>query len=87
MADSRKLDRHVECPRCNYRYHYHCTDGRRKCKRCGKLFTHRRQRRGVGAKRLKEIARLCVMEAVFGGLMGRPWVLVRTVLPAPARAG
>ncbi len=36
---SRTRDRHVKCPRGNY--HYRCADGRRKCKRCGKLFNHR----------------------------------------------
>jgi transposase len=60
VADSRKPDRHVECPRCNYRYHYHCADGRRKCRRCGKLFTHRPQgpRNRLGRGKLDEIARL-----------------------------
>jgi len=60
VADSRKLDRHVKCPRCNYRYHYRCADGRRKCKRCGKLFTHslRGPRNRLGRDRLDEIARL-----------------------------
>ncbi len=40
---SRTRDRHVKCPRCDYRYHYRCADGRRKRKRCGKLFNHRTQ--------------------------------------------
>ncbi len=34
---SRTRDRHVKCPRCDYR----CADGRHKRKRCGKLFNHR----------------------------------------------
>ena len=58
MAGKQSSDRHIKCPLCNHRQQYTLADGRRKCKRCGKKFTHRRQRRGVGAKRLKEIARL-----------------------------
>ena len=58
MAGKASSDRHIKCPRCNYRWQYTLADGRRKCKRCGKKFTHRRQRRGVCAKQLKEIARL-----------------------------
>jgi len=57
---SRTRDRHVKCPRCNYRYHYRCADGRHKCKRCGKLFTHRPQgrRNELPPEKRSEIARL-----------------------------
>ena len=58
MAGATRSDRHIKCPRCNHRQQYKLADGRRECKRCGKKFTPRRKRRGVGAKQLKEIARL-----------------------------
>ena len=53
---TRTRDRHVKCPRCNYR----CADGRRKCKRCGKLFNPRpRGRRNEPPQENRsEIARL-----------------------------
>ncbi len=55
---SRTRDRRVKCPRGNYHYRY--ADGRRKCKRCGKLFNHRpRGRRNEPPpEKRSEIARL-----------------------------
>jgi len=58
VAGKLSSDRHIKCPHCNHRHQYALADGRHKCKRCGKKFTHRHQRRGVGARKLKEIARL-----------------------------
>jgi len=57
---SKSADRHVKCPQCNYRYHYHCADKRRKCKRCGKLFTYRPQgrRNALPLEQRDELARL-----------------------------
>ncbi|MBD3399893.1 MAG: hypothetical protein GF399_06130 [Candidatus Coatesbacteria bacterium] len=53
-------ERLVNCPSCNYRYHYRCAEGRQKGERRGKLFNHHpRERRNAPppAKR-GEIARL-----------------------------
>ncbi len=49
MADGLKSnpDRHIKCPKCNYRYHYRLGDGRRMCKRCRKRFNYKRARRGL----------------------------------------
>jgi len=60
VAENKTSDRHTHCPICNYRFHYHLSDGRRKCKRCGKKFTHKPKPRGrkLAAEVLKEIARL-----------------------------
>ena len=57
---SRTRDRHVKCPRCDYRYHYLCAYRRRKCKRCGKLFNHRPRgpRNEPPPENRSEIARL-----------------------------
>ncbi len=50
----------MKCPRCDYRYHHRCADGRHKCKCCGKLFNHRfRGRRNEPPpENRREIARL-----------------------------
>ncbi len=50
----------MKCPRCDYRYHHRCADGRHKCKCCGKLFNHRfRGRRNEPPlEKRSEIARL-----------------------------
>jgi len=60
VADSKPTDRHVKCPNCGHRYHYHCADGRRKCKRCCKLFTYKPNgaKNALGPELLNEIARL-----------------------------
>jgi len=58
VAEKTSSDRHIRCPACNHRQHYKLSDGRRKCKRCGKKFTHRLKYRRLDASVRKEIARL-----------------------------
>jgi len=47
---------HIYCPECHCREAYQLADGRRKCRRCGKKFTHRRQVSRLDNKTLKQIA-------------------------------
>ena len=47
---------HILCPVCHGRDAYHLADGRRKCRRCGKKFTHRRQISRLPNKTLRQIA-------------------------------
>ena len=47
---------HILCPVCHGRDAYHLADGRRKCRRCGKKFTHRRQVSRLPNKALRQIA-------------------------------
>lgn len=49
---------HVHCPACGHRASYRLSDGRRKCKKCGKKFTARKKTRRLSNVLLKEIARL-----------------------------
>lgn len=59
-AEKTSSDRHVRCPVCNHRQHYKLSDGRRKCKRCGKKFTSRLKYRlnVLSVEVRNEIARL-----------------------------
>jgi len=64
VADGLKSnpDRHVKCPKCNYRYHYRLGDGRRMCKRCRKRFTYKPSRRGLSEEKRELIAELFWLE-------------------------
>lgn len=55
---TRKRAVHVYCPSCRHRASYRLSDGRRKCKKCGKKFTARKKTRRLPDVLLKEIARL-----------------------------
>lgn len=51
-------DRHFHCPECSSRKLYTLSDGRRKCKQCGKRFTPRPQTYRLPKNMIKEIVRL-----------------------------
>ena len=51
---SKTRDRHVNCPNCNYRYHYRCAEVSHKGKRRGRLF--KRRPRGAATRRRRKNA-------------------------------
>ena len=55
---TRKNVEHVHCPVCGYRQSYKLSDGRRKCKRCGKRFTPGARKGRLPNETVKEIVRL-----------------------------
>lgn len=58
MAGKQSSDRHIKCPECNHRQHYKLADGRHKCKKCGKKYTHKSRRNRLKRSQICEIVRL-----------------------------
>ncbi|MBD3399686.1 MAG: hypothetical protein GF399_05075 [Candidatus Coatesbacteria bacterium] len=72
-------NRHVTCPKCNYRYHNMLGEGRRIYKRCRKRFNYKPARRGLSAEQRELIAALLWLEATAARAANKVGVHPNTV--------
>ncbi len=56
MSEQQGNSQHLSCPECRFRGSYRLSDGRRKCRRCGKKYSPKLRRSHLSPMLLKQLA-------------------------------